>query len=291
MAKVTPTFGLDFYGLQPRLIWAHERTLTDEFLDVPTTIAANETVAWFIKKGEVTVTYRKGEAVRATTGQWLFLRAENGRQRFAARTRLMSLRFQLRLRGGKPLFLRRSDVVVKGAEAERLRVAAHNLVAEFERVDAPGTVFVARSGLSMIDNFRIEAAFMQWLGSYVEAMFAAGEKPEEASKRDARVTKALIRIEDHPMREKFSETLLARECGLGVNQLGRLFRAEQGTSPFQYYEDRRMELAQQALKASAVPIKEIAFELGFSSPPHFANWFTKRAGISPRAWRRTAGRE
>lgn len=285
MKAQPPVFTLDFYGLQPRLIWANERTLTEEFLDVPTTFSAQETVAWFIKKGDVTVSYRAGAKARAKTGQWLLLRAENGRQRFTAGTRLISLRFHLRLRGGRPLFTRPHDVVVQGDGASKLQRAAQNLVAEFERVDAPGTVYVARSRLSMSDNFRIEAAFMHWLGSYVDAMLAAGEKPEAASKRDARVTKALSSIEDHPMREKFFEARLAQTCGLGINQLGRLFRAEQGMSPFAYYEERRMELAKQALMDSAAPIKEISFELGFSSPPHFTNWFTKRAGTAPRSWR------
>jgi AraC-like DNA-binding protein len=278
-------FTLDFYGLQPRLIWANERTLTAPFLDMATTAAGAETVAWFIKEGEVTVSYRRGAEVRARAGEWLFLRAEDGRQHFDTGTRLISLRFHLRLRGGKPLFARRRDVVVAGAQAPLLQKAARSLVSEFERVDAPGTVFVARSRLSMADNFRIEAAFMRWLGYYVETILGAGEKPEVASERDPRVTKALILIEDHAMQEKFSEAGLARRCGLGVNQLGRLFRAEQGMSPFQYYEERRMELARHALKDSALPIKEVGFELGFSSPPHFTHWFTKRAGVSPRAWR------
>ena len=278
-------FTLDFYGLQPRLIWANERTLTAPFLDMATTAAGTETVAWFIKEGAVTVSYRRGAEVRARAGEWLFLRAEDGRQHFETGTRLMSLRFHLRLRGGKALFARRRDVVVAGAQVPLLQKAARALVSEFERVDAPGTVFVARSRLSMADNFRIEAAFMRWLGCYVETILAAGEKPEVASERDPRVTKALILIEDHAMQEKFSEAGLARRCGLGVNQLGRLFRVEQGMSPFQYYEERRMELARHALKDSSLPIKEVGFELGFSSPPHFTHWFTKRAGVSPRAWR------
>ena len=290
MKRLKPLpFTLDFYGLQPRLIWANERTLTEEFLDMATTAAADETVAWFIEKGSVTVAYRRGVEAKARAGEWLFLRAEDGRQHFAKGTRLMSLRFRLRLRGGKALFARRSDVVVADKRMPLLQKAARSLVGEFERVETPGTVFVVRSRLSMADNFRIEAAFMNWLGCYVEAMLAAGEKPEAASKRDARVTKALILIEDHAMREKFSETKLARRCGLGINQLGRLFRAEQGMSPFQYYEERRMELAREALKDSAVPVKMISFELGFSSPPHFTNWFTKRVGASPRAWRGKGG--
>ncbi|MDF3057121.1 MAG: AraC family transcriptional regulator [Rariglobus sp.] len=276
---------LDFYGLQPRLIWANERTLAQHFLDMNTTAAADETVAWFIKQGEVTVSYGRGVAAHAGVGEWLLLRAENGRQHFTPGTRLISLRFHLRLRGGKPLFARPRDVVVTGARAERLQQAARNLVEEFERVDAPETVFVARDRIKIVDNFRIEAAFMHWLGRYVDAMLQAGEKPEAVSNRDHRVTKALIWIEDHSMREKFSEAELARRCGLGINQLGRLFRSEQGMSPFQYYEERRMELARHALTDSSLPIKEISFELGFSSSPHFSNWFNARAGMSPRAWR------
>lgn len=280
---------LDFYGLQPRLIWAHERTLAAQYLDMDTTAGASDTVAWFIKRGEVTVSYGRGAAARAGVGEWLLLRAENGRQHFTPGTRLMSLRFHLRLRGGKPLFARRRDVVVTGANAEPLRQAGRDLVEEFERVEAPGTMYVARDRLKIVDNFRIEALFMHWLGRYVEAMLNAGEKPEEAGTRDSRVTKALILIEDHFMREKFSETELARRCGLGVNQLGRLFRNEQGMSPFQYYEGRRMELAKHALADSSLAIKEVSFELGFSSPPHFSNWFSERTGMSPRTWRITKG--
>ncbi|MET0263677.1 MAG: AraC family transcriptional regulator [Rariglobus sp.] len=279
------TFTLDFYGLQPRLIWANERTLAAEFLDMDHTLATNETVAWFIEKGEVTVSYSHGQKVRAGAGEWLFLRADDGKQHFAKGTRLISLRFHLRLRGGKPLFARARDVVMAGSEVPLLEEAARSLVEEFERVDSPGTVYVARSRLSMADNFRIEAAFMHWLGCYVDAMVVARETPEAASERDPRVTKALILIEDHAMREKFSEAMLAKRCGLGINQLGRLFRREQGMSPFQYYEERRMELARHALKDSVLPIKEAGFELGFSSSPHFTNWFKKRAGVSPRAWR------
>jgi AraC-like DNA-binding protein len=286
MANPRPDpFKLDVYGLQARLMWANERAIEDRYLDMDVTASSLETVAWFIEYGTVTVAYARGQKVRAEAGQWLFLRADEGRQHFTKGARLMSLRFHLRLRGGKPLFKRARDVVVTGAMGDRLRESARRLVAEFERVDAPGTLFVARGRLSLVDNFRIESAFMNWLGDYVEAMEAAGETPEAASERDSRVAKALTLIEDHRMREKFSEVELARRCGLSVNQLGRLFRAELGVSPFQYYESRRLELARHALSESSLPVKEVAFELGFSSPPHFSNWFTERASVSPRAWR------
>ncbi len=287
-----PGMKLDFYGLQPRLVWANEREVEPQFLEpgasTDTTRGTRDTIVWYLEAGEVSVTYGQ-TTVRAEEGQWIFLRAEDGRQRFTAGSRLISLRFHLRLRGGAPLFARLRDVVLAGSQYPRLAKMARALVAEFPRVNALGTLWVARERLSLVDNFRIEAAFMGWLGAYVEAMEAAGETAETIGERDVRVTKALILIEDHRMRDKFSETELARQCGLSVNQLGRVFRREMDMSPFQYYETRRLELARHALAESELPVKEIGFELGFSSSPHFSNWFTERTGASPRAYRAEDG--
>lgn len=276
---------LDFYSLQARLMWANERRVEARYLEMPATNSVEETVAWFLIEGEVTVDYGRGERVNARAGQWLFLRAAEGHQRFAPDSRLISVRFLLRLRGGKPLFERRKDRVFDGGRAKALTAAVRPLVAEFERVGAPGALFVIRSRLGLVQNYRIEATFMGWLAAYVEAMEEAGEQATAVGERDARVAKALVLIEDHRMRDKFTEVELARRCGLSVNQLGRVFRADLGVSPFQYYERRRLELARHALADSSLPIKEVAFELGFSSPPHFSNWFTERTGRSPRAWR------
>lgn len=275
---------LDFYSLQLRLVWANARAVEARFIDGRALSNSRETVAWFLESGAVEVRYGR-EVTRARTGEWLFLRAEEGHQHFEPGSRVLSLRFQLLFRGGKPLFERAKDRVLAGTRAQALAVVARRLVTEFERVETPGTMFVARERLKLVDNFRIEAAFMAWLGAYADAMLAAGEPVAVLGERDARVAKALELIEDHRMREKFSETELARRCGLSVNQLGRLFRAEQGVSPFQYYESRRLELAQHSLAESSLPVKELAFELGFSSPPHFSNWFSERTKRSPRAWR------
>lgn len=275
---------MDFYGVHPRLVWANEREVEPEFQNAGETRGGTDTVVWFIEKGTVTVTYKNATA-RAREGQWIFLRAENGHQQFAPGSRVISLRFHLRLRGGESLFAPRQDLVSPEADQPRLMSTARALVSEFARVDALGTLWVARERLGLVDNFRIEAAFMNWLGAYVEAMEAFGEKPTAVGERDERVIKALTLIEEHRMRDKFSEVDLARQCGLSVNQLSRVFRREVGLSPFQYYEKQRLELAGHALAESKLPVKEIGFELGFSSSAHFSNWFAKRTGRGPRAYR------
>ena len=278
---------MDFRGMHARLVWANEREVEPEFIDpgvTYTTLGQKDTVVWFLKEGEVTVTYPKAK-VRIRAGQWAFLRAEDGRHRFAPGSRLISLRFHLRLRGGEPLFARQRDVVRTEAECPRLMATARALVAEFARVGALEKFWVARERQTLVDNLRIEAAFMGWLGAYVEAMEAAGETATVVGERDKRVAKALILIEDHRMRDKFSESGLARQCGLSVNQLTRVFRREIGVSPFQYYEKQRLELARHALAESTLPVKEISFELGFNSSSHFSTWFADRSEMSPRNYR------
>jgi len=275
---------LDFYSVHPRLVWANERDVEPEFQKAGETRGATDTVVWFIKKGAVTVTYENTKA-RAREGQWIFLRAENGRQRFEPGSRVISLRFHLRLRGGESLFAPRQDLISPESDQPRLMATARALVTELSRVNALGTLWVARERLGLVDNFRIEAAFMNWLGTYVEAMETFGEKPATLGERDERVIKALTLIEEHRMRDKFSEADLARQCGLSINQLARVFSREMGLSPYQYYEKQRLELAGHALAESKLPVKEIGFELGFSSPAHFSNWFTDRTGLGPRAYR------
>lgn len=275
---------VDFYGVHPRLVWANEREVEPEFLDGGMTRGATDTAVWFLISGEVTVTYPRA-TMRAKAGQWVFLRAENGRQRFTPGSRLISMRFHLRLRGGEQLFAPRRDLILPESECPRLKTAARALVAEFARVDALGTLWVARDRLSLVDNLRIEAAFMGWLSAYVDIMETLGETPATTGERDERVVKALTLIEEHQMRDKFSEVDLARQCGLSVNQLGRVFRRDQQMSPFQYYEKLRLELARHALAESTLPVKEIGFELGFGSSPHFSNWFAERTGTGPREYR------
>ena len=102
---------------------------------------------------------------------------------------------------------------------------------------------------------------------------------------------ALQQLSRWDMQEPFSEETLASAVGLGPVQLRRLFEKVTGHSPFQHYDQRRMHLATHSLKESQLPMKELAFDLGFSSPAHFSNWFRSRRGIPPGAYRKRTNNE
>lgn len=65
-----------------------------------------------------------------------------------------------------------------------------------------------------------------------------------------------------------------------------LFRRHLGCSVGAHLNRLRMQEAMNLLKQSALPIKAIAIEVGFSDPPYFSRRFQKFWDISPSEVRR-----
>lgn len=81
-------------------------------------------------------------------------------------------------------------------------------------------------------------------------------------------------------------TELAAECGIGPRRFTSLFRAATGQTVKDWITERRMNLACRMLAETDVPLKAIAFDLGFASPSAFSTAFRLHSGISPREYRR-----
>mgnify|MGYP000495306623 CR=1 FL=1 len=277
---------LDLGECRAQLIWANERDLEPRNLHLYSSFE-DVSVCWFIESGSVTVTDPEGE-VKAGAGEWVFPGRSRAEQHFSPRARILSFRFMLTYPGGDPLFARVKTRVMKSGKDPELERAGRELIRQLQPWSESGEIMVGRQQIPLDGNFRIEAAFYQWLAVYTLCQHRLGEEVLIRRQGDARVQQALIRLERFPFQEGFSEAELARECGLSVNQLNRLFKRENGLSPFQYYDRLRLERAKQALSETRVQVKEIAYELGFSSSPHFTNWFKQREGMGPRAYRNQA---
>lgn len=86
-------------------------------------------------------------------------------------------------------------------------------------------------------------------------------------------------------------TELAELCGLSVRHLTRAFRERTGTSIHRHLERQRLARATALLHGSAMPVADIARELGFASPAYFATAFRRATGHAPAAYRKAqAGR-
>jgi AraC-like DNA-binding protein len=81
---------------------------------------------------------------------------------------------------------------------------------------------------------------------------------------------------------------LARVAHVSPAHFSRVFRATFGETPHRYLQRRRVERSMFLLRESAVPVTDISFQVGFSSPGTFSRTFRDIVGCSPRDYRRTA---
>ena len=87
------------------------------------------------------------------------------------------------------------------------------------------------------------------------------------------------------LNEKLSLETLAQQVGFSAYHFTYLFRQTTGKTPHQFVLDKRLEQARQLLKATDLPLSQIALELGFQNQSHFTQAFRSRLGVTPRQYR------
>jgi AraC family transcriptional regulator len=88
------------------------------------------------------------------------------------------------------------------------------------------------------------------------------------------------------MADEFSLERLATQIGLSRFHFTRLFKAATGASPLQYHLNLRINAASQLLRETKKSITEIALEVGYNNPSHFAELFHRETGLTPSEYRR-----
>lgn len=99
----------------------------------------------------------------------------------------------------------------------------------------------------------------------------------------------LRRARDHADRH-YAEPLdlqaLAAIAGISRFHFQRLFTATYGRSPASYLSERRVERAQDLLRATNLTITEVCHAVGFSSLGSFSSRFRQLVGETPSAFQR-----
>lgn len=80
---------------------------------------------------------------------------------------------------------------------------------------------------------------------------------------------------------------LARDVGLSPKRLNRGFRELYGTTVFAFLRDARLDAARKALEqGTPLPLKQLAWELGYAQVSNFVTAFRRRFGVTPGVWKR-----
>lgn len=83
----------------------------------------------------------------------------------------------------------------------------------------------------------------------------------------------------------------AEQFHLTPSYFGDIVRREMGITPQAFLQTKLIDRAKSLLASQELTINEIAEELGFSYPNHFARLFRQKTGMSPSAFRRQLFKE
>jgi len=109
------------------------------------------------------------------------------------------------------------------------------------------------------------------------------------------VRRVLEIIERH-YAEPLTVAGVAREAGVSVNHLIKLFRRHCGETPAEYLWNLRVDRGLRLLQETGLGVGEIAYRTGFQNQFHFSRRVRKRHGLPPRSlrerwWRRNKTRQ
>lgn len=78
---------------------------------------------------------------------------------------------------------------------------------------------------------------------------------------------------------------LAKECKISERYLRKLFGIHLESTPQEYLNNLRINKSVELLAERSIPIKEIAYRVGYSTPQYFSRMFKEKYGFSPQAYR------
>ena len=130
-----------------------------------------------------------------------------------------------------------------------------------------------------------QAKVLELLAHQFAAFGGVGDLPMLSSVELAKVRMVRDRLLAE-MRDPPGLDELARDVGLSAKRLNSGFRELYGTTVFNYLRDARLDAARAALEAGTpLPLKHLAWELGYNQVTNFVTAFRRRFGVTPGNYR------
>jgi len=96
-----------------------------------------------------------------------------------------------------------------------------------------------------------------------------------------------IRMIRHEYSRPLTVSSLARECGMSVRTLHRLYRSVTGNTIGKDLVARRIEVAAEMLRGVDAKLEPVAMETGLRSAKNLCRLFKEHLGLTPGQWKET----
>lgn len=152
-------------------------------------------------------------------------------------------------------------------------------------------VFVEVTGLmpSEVDNSITIMKLMSNLLIDISQKIYKPEVHENSLKKIHQSSMSMERYILNRVQFDFSVTDMASYFNISSDQLNRNFKKEFHTTPYQYYQNVRMDLVKSMLVNTDLSIEEISERLGYSNRNNFSARFKDLTGYAPAKYRKEKG--
>jgi AraC-like DNA-binding protein len=234
----------------------------------------------FVHSGEISIEINASEPIAVRRGQGVLIFPETSfcGESIAEKTKASIHHFDI----GKPAAASSQSILQKYSGKKR----------GFEFLDTAGNSLIDRDldrSLRLSEQAYSEMTQAMQCNLLCLALAQLQSRNKPVGSASARKT----RLRLHKLVAWLSENLaasisvdeMAVKVALSGSHLRRVFRAEFGVGPSQYFQELRMREARRMLRESALPIKAISSQMGFNDLAHFYRSFRKHTEMAPADYR------
>lgn len=235
---------------------------------------------WLIHRGSATLQV-SGECLKVSAGEGVLLPAGPREQAFSADVDFHSLSFFANWPDGRSLFPQKTPWVFKGNQAALIQVM-DGIQDLFAHAVSAHSFFSFREQVPLETFLDLQQQLPKFLKLLIQLLESDGHAIRENREMDERVLRAIEFMEQyHWQQGSLRLRDLAKSCGLSASHLDRLFRLELDSSPMKWMNRLRQQKARRLLQTGHLPVKQVAYELGFLSLSHFSRWYREQTGHPP----------
>lgn len=270
-------------ALRLQLLFVYERDM--EQSDHPLRVETSFQSLILVERGWLEIRTPSGRKLRAKKGEWILLRQGVRYQNFSADCHLISIGFRFQTPTGEAIYEHGLPKVFADADYPELRVEAMRLLHGMEKHVGLG-FFPNTPPIRLSDYLAVQELFRDCflvLARILEKLGVPALEFEVAEDRVARFMELLDRLGPG---DRWTVRAVVREMGLSPTHLDRLMVAATGETARQHMDRHRLARTLEALKNESLPIKTIAFQMGFATAAHFSAWFRRMTGMTPLEYRR-----
>ncbi|MFP4068586.1 MAG: helix-turn-helix transcriptional regulator [Verrucomicrobiota bacterium] len=145
---------------------------------------------------------------------------------------------------------------------------------------------IARADLrSFKHRLRLEAGILCWIAEVLaQGEDAGNEPPSSINAADREVLDRIVRQFHHDPGRDYSLAEICKRAGMNENKLKSAFKQLHGRTVFNFLRAVRMEQAGRLLREDRASVIQVANEVGYSNPSHFARAFKDHHGLLPKAF-------